>query len=149
MPFIPPLDMICSYLGVDERALREPNGETVAVKVDLLRLLLELAASALPFNADWYVEANPDIKEAFTDGKITDLREHFFSTGFFEGRLGEPDEINEDWYLMQYADVRRALRSGRVESALQHYETVGKREWRSPRPEVTEDLHRWRNALLK
>ena len=149
VPFVPPLDMICDYLKLEQKALQRPGEETLVIKVELLRLLLQTALLSLPFSADWYVTTYPDIRDAFEAGKIIDLREHFLSTGFFEGRLGAPPEMNEEWYLEQFPDVRKAMRAGEVPSAARHYETVGVREWRAPRPEVIEEIRRWRTALLR
>ena len=149
MSYIPPLDLICTYLGVDPAVLKDPKDETVTVKVELVHLFLRLVASGVQFDPEWYTRAHPDIGDAFSAGIIADLKEHFVSTGFFEGRLGAPEAIDEEWYLNQFPDVGKALRSGQVESVAEHYITVGKREWRAPRAEAVEELLRWRSALLK
>ena len=149
MNIIPPITMICEYLSVDPSTLKNLGEERVVIKAQLLRLLLRMAASTLPFDGDWYCETNPDVRKAFEAGEIADLREDFLSTGFFEGRVGAPVVLNEAWYLAQFPDVRNAIASGRATSARDHYEMVGVAEWRAPPPEVIEDLHRWRSALIK
>ena len=84
MDIIPPIAIICDYLDIGPSILKNPNDERVVIKAQFLRLLLSMAVSQLPFDAEWYCEAHPDIREAFEAGEITDLREHFVSTGFFE-----------------------------------------------------------------
>jgi hypothetical protein len=146
--FVPQVDTICSYLALEQAALKEPNSNTVIIKVELLRLLLEQAIAHLPFDPDWYCKNYPDIREALADGKIKDVRAHFLAVGFFEGRRGTAETVDEHWYVRQYPDVGAAIAAGRIENATRHYQAVGQREWRAPSADALEAIRRWREALL-
>jgi hypothetical protein len=59
---------------------------------DLTRTL-RLFLAHVPFDAEWYCTAYPDIAQAIDSGTLTTAREHFIEHGFFEGRLpGPPTE---------------------------------------------------------
>jgi hypothetical protein len=46
----------------------------------------------LPFDADAYLEANPDVAEAIATGVITSAHEHYVEHGYFEGRARTSDD---------------------------------------------------------
>jgi len=51
-----------------------------------LSCLLREAIRSMPFEANAYRQANPDVDVAFRAGQITDLHAHFIESGYLEGR---------------------------------------------------------------
>lgn len=45
----------------------------------------------LPFDAEWYLRANPDVAEAVAEGALESAHAHFIDNGFFEGRAPIPE----------------------------------------------------------
>jgi GT2 family glycosyltransferase len=75
------------------------------------------------FDAEWYLEHNPDVKASGMDAY-----RHFRLFGAYENR--DPNELfDTSWYLLRYPDVRA---SGR--NPLDHYLVHGWREGRDPGP---------------
>jgi GT2 family glycosyltransferase len=75
------------------------------------------------FDARWYLDANPDVRDAQIDPL-----EHFMYHGGFEGRSPHP-LFDARWYLDTYPDVRVAQIN-----PLAHFVKFGWREGRSPHP---------------
>ncbi|HVH75203.1 MAG TPA: hypothetical protein VM755_09835 [Stellaceae bacterium] len=63
----------------------------------LLRRILESAAAALPFDRDFYLEQNRDVREGVRQRKIFYLHEHYVEHGHFEDRHAAPADIDEAW----------------------------------------------------
>ena len=115
----------------------------VAIPGQLLKELLLLAASTLPFEQGFYLATYPDIREAYEAGRITDPRAHFIEKGYLEGRVGSIPNINEEYYKSTYPDVEVAIAAGALESALDHYVRFGALEGRSPNLESVANTKRW------
>ncbi|MGO3783130.1 MAG: hypothetical protein ACTJG4_09465 [Vreelandella alkaliphila] len=82
----------------------------------------QVAHSGL-FDAEWYLQAYPDIAEA-----AIDPIEHYLTMGAYEGR--NPSEVfDTSWYLLYYQDVTD---SGL--NPLVHYIRYGQKENRATRP---------------
>src|SRR5262249_33671792 len=75
------------------------------------------------FDARWYLDTNPDVREAQLDPL-----EHFIYHGGFEGRSPHP-LFDTRWYVDTYPDVRDAHIN-----PLAHFVKFGWREGRSPHP---------------
>ncbi len=75
------------------------------------------------FDKEFYLETNPDIKDAGIDPF-----EHYINQGWREGRMPN-DWFDPNHYLEIYQDVRDAG----IEP-LHHYITLGKNEGRAPKP---------------
>jgi hypothetical protein len=112
-----------------------------------LRLLVEAALSNAPFDERSYVAANPDIADAIRRGKVTSGRQHYLSSGYYEGRGTGHAGFDEAWYLQRYPDVQLAVQRGESTSGLEHYRGPGMREWRSPSRAAEADIARWRNII--
>ncbi|MCR5675977.1 MAG: transglutaminase-like domain-containing protein [Lachnospiraceae bacterium] len=83
---------------------------------------------AAVFNASWYAEHHPDVKNACgTD--TAKLLDHFLAYGMNEGRQAS-EEFNLDVYKSRYADLRNAFGNNNTEYYL-HYIRYGKKEGRS------------------
>jgi glycosyltransferase involved in cell wall biosynthesis len=75
------------------------------------------------FDPDWYLERNPEIKDAGIDALT-----HYLQLGGFEGRDPNP-LFDSDWYLRQYPDVARM-----GVNPMLHYLSYGVLEGRDPHP---------------
>ena len=96
----------------------------------LLRKLLH----AVEIDEEWYRRAYPDVDQAIRDGVVQTARDHFVSSGYFEGRLPCEIEVDEEWYFKTYPDIAEAAKAGEVESAKQHFLAFGYAEGRLPAP---------------
>jgi hypothetical protein len=114
----------------------------------ILRLLIEAALSAQPFNEQAYLEANPDVAKAVSRGQCASGRAHYVSLGYFEGRSTGEAGFAEAWYLQKYPDVAQAVAHGESESGLAHFLERGQGEWRSPTAEAERDISRWYDAIM-
>src|SRR5665213_2683270 len=74
----------------------------VPVPAQLLKELLTIAASTLPFDLDFYLSTYPDIKHAYDTGRIADPRTHFVEEGYIEGRFGSKPSVDEQYYTTTY-----------------------------------------------
>jgi len=113
------------------------------IKVSVIRALLRLVVSKLPFDAEFYCSTYLDVAAAHRAGAIADLHEHFINAGFFEGRLGAKPAFDADFYLQMYPDVAEAVRTGAVESALYHYLNGGAAEGRFANSDDRAASERW------
>jgi hypothetical protein len=123
------------------------SGTKVAVSVPVLRALLRAAIAQLPFDVDFYLNTYPDINEAHSAGRISNLHDHFIEEGYFEGRLGSDPSFSEDFYRENYPDVAQALDTGQLTSAFDHYVATGCYEGRSANEAELERIKPWLELL--
>lgn len=90
---------------------------------------LQLIAASGLFDAEWYLENNPDVADAGVDP----LR-HYLERGGFEGRAPSAG-FSSRWYLTRYEDVANA-----EINPLLHYLKKGKAEGREPLPRRPSEL---------
>lgn len=109
------------------------NGEAyVQVRESVLHEILRSILGGVEFDEQWYRMNYRDIDEAIELGRIGSAREHYISTGYFEGRFPRPIPVDEEWYIEQYSDVAEAISKGYIESAKDHFEKSGFQEGRLP-----------------
>ena len=77
--------------------------------------------ASLIFDAEWYVQAYPDVGTAGIDPV-----QHYLQTGFREGRNPNP-YFDTGWYVAAYPDV-----ASHGEDPFLHYIFYGAREGRKP-----------------
>ena len=97
-----------------------------------------VAASSGLFDAEWYLDQNPDVKASGGDPW-----EHFNLFGWRESRNPNP-LFDVAWYLERYPDVKRA-----EVNPLDHYAAHGWREGRDPGPGFSVDYYLERNEDLR
>ena len=119
----------------------------VAINTSLLRALLREAIRNMPFDEEFYREANPDLAAAQAEGEIADLHEHYVAQGYLEGRVAMPPAVDEAFYLSTYTDVGDALRRGDIGSAREHYLRSGAAEGRLPSPAFRPVYEHWAAIL--
>lgn len=84
------------------------------------------------FDEKYYLTTNDDIAEAVETNQVRSASEHYYATGYYEGRMPKRILVDERYYLENNPDVAEAMRQGVVESAQQHFEVAGFREGRLP-----------------
>lgn len=143
--FTPRFEALLALAGVDPAAYREVD--TVTLQKDVFEFLVRVMLLAGEFDAEAYLEANPDVRQAVERGDIKDAFVHYLHCGYFEGRDAASAEVDEGWYLRRYPDVAKAVRSGEASSGADHYRSSGHVQWRLASPKAREALAPWR-ALL-
>ena len=132
-------------LALTFERLRTPS--KIAVSLPLLRAIISVAVSEMPFEPLFYQSTYPDIREAYEAGRITDLRTHFIETGYFEGRFGAEPAFDEQFYKTTYPDVVEALTAGKANSAFDHYLRAGAFEGRHANAVDQESAKQWMKLL--
>jgi hypothetical protein len=135
--------LLIESIGLSRERLTAGIKSKVAVPTQLLKELLTIVASTLPFDLDFYLATYPDIREAFGTGRIANPRTHFIEEGYIEGRFGSKPNIDEEFYKNTYPDVKAAIATGVVESAFDHYMRAGAFEARFPNSEGVANTKRW------
>jgi SAM-dependent methyltransferase len=75
-----------------EKKIREIRGESIPREqlVAEVRPILEPLVASIPFDEDFYLESNPDVKNGVA-GQRSLARAHFVRHGYFEGRLSHSE----------------------------------------------------------
>ena len=143
--YIPHIDLLLGAMRIQRERL---DGKSkVAIDARLLRSLIQAAVERQPFSEAFYRATYPDIAAAHKSGSVADLREHYVTTGFFEGRVGAPPHLDEAFYVTTYPDVARALEAGDVTSATEHYVRSGAAEGRVPSAAAKAEIDTWMSVL--
>ncbi|AFY85211.1 S8 family serine peptidase [Oscillatoria acuminata] len=91
------------------------------------------------FDEIYYLNQNPDIKEAVATGVFASGFEHFMNFGKFEGR--DPSVFfDSEYYLAQNPDIAQAVAAGTT-SAIEHFINMGQAERRNPIFEFFSDFY--------
>lgn len=143
--FTPRFEALLALAGVDPAAYQE--ADTVTLQKDVFEFLVRVMLLAGEFDAEAYLEANPDVRQAVERGEIKDALVHYLHCGYFEGRDAASTKVDEGWYLKRYPDVAKAVRSGEATSGTDHYRSSGHLQWRVPSLEGRKALAPWQ-ALL-
>jgi hypothetical protein len=143
--FVPHIEILLHALRISRERLASRS--KVAIDTRVLRALLETLATQMPFDPEFYLEANPDVAKAHAAGQISDLHQHFAETGFFEGRFGAAPTVDEGFYTALYGDIDPAVRRGDLASATEHYIRAGAAEGRVPNAAIKSAIDRWAAIL--
>lgn len=109
------------------------KADTVTVPRDLFRAFLVAALRAKgEFDEDFYTAANPDVRDALKKKEIASAADHYYNTGYFEGRMPKRFVVDEQFYLEENPDVARAVKLRRIKSCQLHFDTNGFFEGRAP-----------------
>ena len=146
---IPNGRLLLESIGLTRERLSAGPGIKVPVPASLLKELLAIAASTLPFDLEFYLETYPDIQKAIDDGQLTSARAHFIEQGFLEGRFGSRPDVDEGHYKSTYPDVAAAINAGIMASAIEHYIRGGAFEGRFPNGAGAKSIARWMTILGK
>jgi len=144
--YLPHVDLLAQAMRVTRERLNSRS--KVAIEARLLRQILQAVVSHMPFSEEFYRTTYADLGAAAAGGQISDLHRHFVETGYFEGRLGAPTEVDEAFYLGLYPDIALAIQRGEVGSAQEHYLRSGAAEGRVPSAALQPEVETWL-ALLR
>ncbi|RFU11490.1 hypothetical protein DZD18_16940 [Rhodobacteraceae bacterium W635] len=145
MAFFPHPSHFFDSLGITADDL--VAGKQVQVDGAVLRELIQMALSATKIDEDGYRRYD-DIDKAVEAGAIENVSEHYFLSGYFEGRFAVSADFDSQWYMNTYPDVHYAITNGEIESAKQHYLETGWYEWRAPSAGTVDYVKKW-DRLLK
>jgi hypothetical protein len=138
---LPNGDLLLNIINLSRDRLN--SGSKAAMSLPLLREILMVAVSKLPFDDDFYLTTYQDIRSAYEGGSITDLKMHFIDRGYFEGRLGADPGVDEDFYKETYPDVAMAILNSEVKSGADHYLHAGASEGRFANAEDKQLVEKW------
>src|SRR3546814_4961806 len=113
MKYFPSLSLMTRALRIGVDDFNRHKMTLVSTKV--LRKLIEAALEGVEFDEKWYLKQYGDIADAHRKGQIVNLREHFITSGYFEGRRPSGRHFDARWYVSTNKDVADALRQGRSE----------------------------------
>jgi hypothetical protein len=109
------------------------NAQAVTVPADVFRSLLVNALRAKgEFDAEFYLLTHSDVREAVRQRRVESAEDHYYTAGYFEGRVPKRFSVDEKFYLAANPDVADAIRKGKVRSAQEHFENSGFGEGRAP-----------------
>jgi hypothetical protein len=143
--YLPHIDLLAAAMHIPRERLNSRS--KIAIDARLLRLILQTLVRSLPFSEAFYRASYPDLAAAAAAGQIADLHRHYVDTGFFEGRIGAPPEVDEAFYRAAYPDIAAAIARGDVPSAAAHYALAGAAEGRVPRPALAAEIDAWMRLL--
>jgi len=134
MPATKNLTNIDPFATLVTKKLLLPSHKTkyVAVHMGFLVDMMRHRVAQIYIDEIWYLERNPDVRDAVREGAVKDGREHFVTRGFYEHRLPYEIRVDEAWYLGAYEDVRAAVHAKLFASGQAHFESLGYREGRLP-----------------
>lgn len=142
---VPHVDLLAQAMRINRERLNSRS--KIAIDAKLLRLILQNLVSHMPFSDQFYRETYADIGAAAAAGQIPDLHRHYVETGYFEGRLGSPSEVDEVFYLANYPDVATAIARGEVGSGAEHFVRSGAAEGRVPSEALRPEIDAWMGLL--
>jgi hypothetical protein len=122
---------------------RMQGGTKTAISIPILREIIMVAVSKLPFDEEFYLSSYEDIRHAYSTGQVSDLKSHFIEEGYFEGRFGARPNLDEEFYLAEYPDIATAIANNTVTSAMEHYMRAGAVEGRFANPEDKRNVTQW------
>ena len=143
--YVPHIDLLTQSMRITRERLNSRS--KIAIDAKLLRLVLQQLVSHLPFSEAFYRATYADIDAAAASGAIPDLHQHFVDTGFFEGRMGAPPDVDEAYYLATYPDVASAIQRGDVASGAEHYVRSGAAEGRIPSAVLKPEIDAWMSLM--
>jgi hypothetical protein len=109
----------------------DPNMVTIPKEM-FRHLLVGALKTKNLFDERDYLAAYPDIRDAVKKKKIESAADHYFHSGYFEGRVPKKIFVDEKYYLENNPDVAEGIKKKRVKSCQQHFDSNGFFEGRSP-----------------
>jgi len=117
---------------IDGFSLSNPT-QKVTINQELLRALLAAALrQKTPVDEKYYLAKYPDIAKAIANGILTSASDHWYETGYYEGRHPRRILVDEEYYLQAHPDVAKAIRAGKIKSCQDHFDDAGFAEGRLP-----------------
>jgi hypothetical protein len=117
---------------IDDFGSTDPSHK---IKIDpelFRRILAGALRNKTIVDEKYYLEKYPDVAKAVASGKIVSASDHWYETGFYEGRHPRRFLVDEEYYLQSHPDVAKALRAGKLTSCQAHFDDAGFAEGRMP-----------------
>ena len=143
LAYVPPLALVLQGLDVTEMDFHGPR---VSVSAPFLRFVLGEMARAMPFDASYYGDANPDVEAARLAGDVSTLHEHFVAQGYFERRQPHALPFDAFYYVSHYDDLAAAFNPKDALALHTHYQGYGWQEGRAGVSWQRADADRWVHA---
>jgi hypothetical protein len=143
--FVPHYRMALAGLGLETFDTDAPR---TAVNTGFLQFLLGEWARALPFDAGFYLETNPDVAPLIARGGYADAQDHFVRCGFAEGRLPQRLAFDAPFYAANNRDLA-VLEPGGAVALAAHFLQFGRFEGRIAHPEAEAEARRWARAVAR
>ena len=115
-----------------ESLVKEKSGNMIVPRELFLYILETALRNKGTFDESYYIEHNPDVKDAIRLGTISCAADHYYLAGYLENRLPARLLVDEKYYLESNPDILKAIRSGEVDSPQEHFEANGLKEGRLP-----------------
>jgi hypothetical protein len=128
------IDAVEPYAALINQKLLVPSNASSGFTLDREFALALMAPfiERIEFDENWYIETNPDVRDAISEGYVPSGHAHYIWHGFYEHRLPYHIDVDEDWYISVYPDVKEAIRLRYYDTAQAHFESAGFREGRLP-----------------
>ncbi len=99
------------------------------------------------FDPNFYLEINPDLDEALSNGIITSGFDHYIQFGQFEERIASVF-FEPEFYLTQNPDVAVAVQLDPLLTPIGHFLAFGQFEGRDPNPRFNTNTYLTENPLV-
>lgn len=140
--YIAPYSLMKSVISVTPGG----QGQTkVEMPLEVFARIFELALRQTGFDEAGYLDRNPDVAKALSQGQIKSAIGHFARNGYFENRPTTPPAIDTSWYLKEYPDVAKSIQQGKLKSAGEHWGHNGYYEGRAPSSQLALEVGGWRS----
>ena len=118
---------------VERNGRKVPGTGAVTLSKQMFYHLVVTALRARnEFDEKHYLATYPDIRDAVRTKKVKSAADHYFQSGYFEGRVPKKLTVDDAYYREQNPDVVEAIRKGTVKSCQEHFDLTGFREGRAP-----------------
>src|SRR3546814_5649631 len=107
MKYFPSLSLMTRALRIGVDDFNRHKMTLVSTKV--LRKLIEAALEGVEFDEKWYLKQYGDIADAHRKGQIVNLREHFITSGYFEGRRPSGRHFDARWRSEEHTSELQSL----------------------------------------
>jgi hypothetical protein len=127
--YVVPYAVLLKQIGI---AGELKDGQRIELTQDQLVALVRKLLLSVPVDENWYKTIYQDVEQAIQTGVLKSAKEHFVSSGYFEGRLPSKVVVDEEFYIARYPDVAEGIDEGEINSAQEHFESHGFAEGRLP-----------------
>ena len=106
--------------------------EMMLVNSKLLTGLLQLIASQIYVDKDWYLNKYSDVQDAIDAKRFRNAKHHYTKFGYFEDRLPHAIIVDQNYYQEHNRDIATGLLEGSIRSCQWHFEQYGFKVGRIP-----------------
>jgi hypothetical protein len=126
--YVIPFSVLINQVGLDGQLKSDKIELTRDQLLQLIRKLLAL----VQVDEEWYRKTYPDVERSVVAGATPSAKDHFVSSGYFEGRRPGKVVVDETFYINKYPDVAEGIEFEEIDSAQEHFDAHGYLEGRLP-----------------